>query len=130
LSAAGIKIWFDGGCQPNPGPIEVAAVLRGICTFGDDLGTGDNTAAEWLALLHAMDLAASMGLRDVILIGDSRCVVRQASGAVKCRNTAHRQHLEAFRLKSAAFERVRLRHVGRSHNLAGIALERRRSGLV
>lgn len=130
MSAAGIKIWFDGGCKPNPGPIEVAAVLRGTCTFGDDLGTGDNTAAEWLALMHAMDLAASMGLRDVILIGDSLTVVRQASGAVKCRNTAHHQHLEAFRLKSAAFTRVRLRHVGRSHNLAGIALERRRSGLV
>lgn len=130
MSASGVKVWFDGGCQPNPGAMEVAAVLRGACTFGDGLGSGDNTAAEWLALLHAMDLAASTGLSDVILIGDSLTVVRQASGAAKCRNPANREHLEAFRLKSALFARVRLRHVMRSHNLAGIALERRRLGLV
>lgn len=45
-----LKIFFDGGCQPNPGKIEVAVVTRGQSHFFDDLGRGTSSDAEWLAL--------------------------------------------------------------------------------
>lgn len=129
MTSNGLKIWFDGGARPNPGPIEVAAVARGITTIRDGVSSGSNTDAEWLALLNALDVAAQLGASDVILLGDSRSVVQQATGAVRCRGEAAQGYLAAFRERAATFERVRVRHVARSHNLAGIALERRRQGL-
>lgn len=124
MMSAGFKIWFDGSARPNPGPIEVAAVARGTTYPRAELGIGSNNDAEWLALLHAMDVALSLGERDVILLGDAMLVVKQASGAWKCRGPELQRHLAAFQEKSAAFTRIRIRHVSRSHNLAGIALER------
>lgn len=119
-----VKLWFDGGCRPNPGPMETAVVLRGIADIRRGLGDGGNEQAEWLALFHALEIAAIHALRDIILIGDSLSVIRQASGAQ--RGEAH--HIERFRAQAQGFDRVRLRHVGRSHNLAGAALERARWG--
>lgn len=117
-----VKLWFDGGARPNPGPMETAVVLRGVAEIRRGLGDGGNEQAEWLALLHALEIAAAQGLRDIILIGDSLSVIRQASGA----QPGNAQHLDRFRALAQGFERVRLRHVGRSHNLAGTVLERAR----
>lgn len=122
--ASGAKIWFDGSARPNPGAITVAAVYRGTTSSRDDLGAGTNNDAEWLALLHAMDVALAHGERDVVLLGDAMLVIRQAGGAWKCRGADLQRHLAAFQEKAALFARIRLRHVARSHNLAGIALER------
>ena len=60
-----VKIFFDGGCRPNPGPMEAAVVLRGAVHFHDDLGVGSNSDAEWLALIAAAQLARSQALHDV-----------------------------------------------------------------
>ena len=71
-----VKVFFDGGCRPNPGPMETAVVMRGVTEIRRGLGDGDCEQAEWLALLHA--LAVAQGQRDIILIGDALSVIRQA----------------------------------------------------
>lgn len=113
-----LRIFFDGGCRPNPGPMEVAAVARGVTYRGDDIGIGGNEEAEWLALLHAVEVARDLGAEDVELLGDSRSVINQVAGIAKCRS----RNLETYRAAIAAIPRVRLRYVPRSKNLAGIAL--------
>jgi len=113
-----LRIFFDGGCRPNPGVMEVAAVARGATYRKDDLGVGGNEEAEWLALLHAVELARDLGAEDVELLGDSRSVINQVAGSAKCRSA----HLAAYRAASSAIPRVRLRYIRRSKNLAGIAL--------
>ena len=70
-----LKIFFDGGCRPNPGPIEIAVVTAGRTVILRDLGTGTSADAEWLALLHAFEVARSLGRSDYILLGDSANVV-------------------------------------------------------
>jgi len=120
---AELKLFFDGGCRPNPGPIEVAVVTRGQTFFRADVGTGSNSDAEWLALLYALEIAHELGGTDILLVGDSAMVVSRASGTVRPRSRGSMQHLTAFQAKAAKFRRVRLRHVGRSRNLAGIALD-------
>lgn len=117
--------YFDGGARPNPGPMEAAVVSRGIAHFRDDLPHGDNNQAEWLALLFAVELAGTQMARDVLFVGDSVLVVQQARGAWPCRSSQLMPYLAAFRAAVAGFERVRLRQVPRSKNLAGIALARR-----
>lgn len=122
------SIYFDGGCRPNPGPIETATVIRGVADIRRSAGDGDNEDAEWTALLHALERAAAEGLSDILLLGDSLSVIRQASGRQGGRQGGRRPWIERFREATQGFDRVRLRHVGRKRNLAGIALEKMHRG--
>jgi ribonuclease HI len=124
------KVYFDGGCRPNPGRIETAVVIRGIAYHGTDHGDGASMDAEWTALLEALRIARSLELAEIVLIGDALGVIRQVGGAAKCRTAEHRRFRETFAMLAGSFGRVRLRHVGRSQNLAGIALERVHAGLA
>ena len=119
-----VKVYFDGGCRPNPGAMETAVVLRGVAYIRRDLGDGGNEQAEWQALLHALEIAAARGERDIILIGDALSVIRQANGTLRCATSWSMRFREAV----SPFDRVRLRHVKRTQNLAGTALERARWG--
>lgn len=117
-----VKIYFDGGCRPNPGSMEIAVVARGVLYHKAAIGDGTNNDAEWLALLYAADVAVLLNERDVIFIGDAAMVVNQANGATKCRSPQLQQHVDAFMAFKKNFEYVRVRHIGRAQNLAGIAL--------
>jgi ribonuclease HI len=121
-----LKIFFDGGCRPNPGPMEVAVVVRGNPRFFDDLGTGSNTDAEWQALLCAIVLARDLGLQDVEFIGDSLEVTRNANLAA---STGHAMsgHAASFLSILAQYRPGRICWIKREQNLAGIALEARRA---
>ena len=126
MHKSGVKIYFDGGCRPNPGPMETAVVARGITYHQPDCGHGTNNDAEWLALIHAMEIAAAIGATDIVLLGDSAVVVDQATGATKCRSPELQAHLAKFQTLAGDFERIRIRRIGRNQNLAGIALARTR----
>ena len=101
-------------------------VARGITYHRRDCGQGNNNDAEWMALIHAAELAVSIGARDVILLGDSAVAVGQANSVVKCRSASLRSHYEAFADLRPQFDRIRIRHIGRHQNLAGIALAKAR----
>lgn len=116
-----IKVFFDGGCRPNPGAMELAVVAAGRTQILRDLGHGTSTDAEWLALIHALTVAQSLGTDDFILLGDSANVVAQANGAAKPRGVGI-AHLDRFRAMTAAGPRPRVRYIKRTQNLAGIAL--------
>ena len=125
----GLKIYFDGGCQPNPGVLEVAVVARGATYFFDDLGCGTSSDAEWIALRLALQLAHTLGEPDFDLIGDSLEVIRQASGSSRCRSIAAAQHLARYEECAAQGRPRRLVWTPRRQNLAGIALAGRKTCL-
>jgi ribonuclease HI len=118
-----VKVFFDGGCRPNPGEMELAVVAAGQTHIVRDLGYGTSADAEWLALIHALRIAQSLDAAGFVLLGDAAAVVGPATGMVKCRGSAIR-HLETFRTLAAAASPPRIRHIKRSQNLAGIALAR------
>lgn len=97
-------------------------VARGIAYIATGIGRGTNNDAEWLALLAALGVAASLGERDIVLLGDAMFVVDRARaagrGALPCGQAAD------YARRADGFDRVRIRHVRRAQNLAGIALER------
>ena len=117
-----IKLFFDGGCRPNPGAIECAVVRKGVAHYRHDLGNGSNSNAEWLAAIHALEIAARNGDRDITLLGDSTLVVNQANRTVRCRSAELEAHRARFMELAIGFERLRIRYIGRAQNLAGIAL--------
>ncbi|MBF9149386.1 ribonuclease HI [Novosphingobium jiangmenense] len=120
-----IKVYFDGGCRPNPGPMEAAVVIRGRAHVFDDLGSGTNTQAEWQALLCALELAQAAGLKDFDLLGDSREVTGAANRAL-VQGQASTGPAQAFLALAAGHPPRRVRWIARAQNLAGIALEKRR----
>lgn len=120
-----LKVYFDGGCRPNPGPIEVCAVVRGVARFRTDLGCGTNGEAEWLALIHALECAQESTAQPFDLIGDSRSIIAQAKGNAKPRTAADRAHLARFKRLAERQPPARIRWIRRAQNLAGIALNAR-----
>lgn len=121
-----LKIYFDGGCRPNPGIMETAVVARGVTYHQSDCGHGSNNDAEWLALIEATRLALSLGEHNVALLGDSALVVLQANDVNKCRDDGLRLHLRTFAELKSEFTKITVRRIGRSQNLAGIALSKLR----
>lgn len=119
-----VKVYFDGGCRPNPGPIEAAVVVRGSLQVFDDLGTGSNSDAEWQALFCALKVSHVLELTHFELLGDAIEVVRQADLALRTGESANEnaaRFLEVAELSPPA----RIRWIKREQNLAGIALNLR-----
>ena len=106
--------------------METAVVARGTLHSRTGLGHGTSDLAEWLALLHALDVAKELGALQVELLGDSASVVSQANGIVKCRGEEFQSCLAAFHRQAPEFDRLRVRHIRRTQNLAGIALAKAR----
>ncbi len=125
MSSRPLKLFFDGGCRPNPGKIEAAVVARGVSYLFDDLGQGSNTDAEWLALIKALELAQQLGERDFVLLGDARAVIAQANRQAKCRGATVQAHFARFAALIQPGHPVRIRWIARQQNLAGIALAAR-----
>jgi ribonuclease HI len=123
---AAIKIYFDGGCRPNPGQMETAVVARGVTYHRPDCGYGTNNDAEWLALIHAAEIALGIGALNVVILGDSAFVVGQANLSVKIRGLQFQTYLDKFESLAADFTRIRVRKLSRNQNLAGIALAKTR----
>lgn len=120
--AGGVKIFFDGGWRPATG-METAVVVHGRDYVRQGLGPGSAMDAEWLALLHAVELAAELGLHDAVFCGDSLAVVGQANGTARCPGD-HSRHFQALAALRPRSGKLRIRHVKRSQNLAGVALAR------
>lgn len=118
------KVFFDGGCRPNPGRMEAAVVVRGAVHLFDDLGVGTNRDAEWLALIRALELARSLGLAEVELVGDSIDVIKQAN-VVLADGQALQGHAATFLALAHKAPPARIRWIKRQQNLAGIALAAR-----
>ena len=119
-----MKVYFDGGCRPNPGAVETAVVAGGKLFLRTDYGPGDNNDAEWLALIDALRVARDLGLSDVTLLGDSALVVDQANSMTRRIGSRFGDYLASFRALADGFKSVRIRRIGRKQNIAGIALER------
>lgn len=117
-----VRIFFDGGWRPATG-METAVVVHGRDYVRQGLGPGSAMEAEWLALLRAVELAAELGLHGALFCGDSLAVVDQANDAVRCPSD-HLRHRQALAALHPPSGKLRIRHVKRSQNLAGVALAR------
>ncbi|KPF86031.1 hypothetical protein IP81_19355 [Novosphingobium sp. AAP83] len=105
--------------------MEVAAVVRGQVFIRDDIGHGGNSDAEWEALLHALEVAQSLGLEHFELLGDSLPVIARANGGVHGRSDGDLAHYARFLTLCETLRPARIRWIKRNQNLAGIALAAR-----
>lgn len=123
-----MKIYFDGGCRPNPGEMKACLVIlhnngKTEPMVLDSLGHGTNNVAEWSALIWAAVVAREQGTGQVTLIGDSQLVINQASRKWKINDETLSSLFKEFQKVSKGLD-FELRHVPRERNLAGRFLEK------
>src|SRR5580698_9376777 len=86
-----ITINFDGGSRGNPGFAGVGVVLMAedgtpLVTLGKFIGRATNNFAEYMALIIALQEAAKLGAKKLIIRGDSELVIKQMRGEYRVKN--------------------------------------------
>jgi ribonuclease HI len=117
--AGRVKVFFDGGWRPATG-METAVVVRGREYVRQGLGPGSSMEAEWLALLHAVEVARELELDNPVFLGDSLAIIGKATRMA--RSTDRQPHPASLERLPPISGKLHARHVKRSQNLAGIAL--------
>jgi ribonuclease HI len=131
----GLTIHVDGGARGNPGPAGAGIVIhddeRGpVCERGYFLGRQTNNAAEYHALIRALQRAALLESRPVAIHSDSELLVRQITGAYRVKSPKLEPLFEQAQMLLMKLSPWTIRHVRREQNqradeLANLAMDRR-----
>lgn len=114
------KLQFDGGSRGNPGLAGAGCVLyknnKVIYKLGKYLEIATNNFAEYTGLLLGLSKAVDLGIKDIIIEGDSMLVVKQISGVYKVNSpTLKVLKEEAIQLLSK-FDTFKINHIYRKDN--------------
>jgi len=85
-----LSVYTDAGARGNPGPAAIAVLFfegtRLVKQHGEYIGTATNNQAEYRAVIKALELAHSMGLKELELFTDSELIARQLKGTYKVKD--------------------------------------------
>ena len=119
---------FDGLSFPNPGESTGAAVLfspqskEPILEAGEYIQHATNNQAEYTGLLVGLENAKNLGIKNLLIEGDSQIVVFQAGGKWKVKNEnlkhLHKKVSDLF----ASFDCIGIKHIYRTSNVYADAL--------
>lgn len=135
-----LVIHVDGGARGNPGPAGAGVVIAredGAPLFEAAyyLGKQTNNAAEYHALVRAVQRAAEAQPESVVIHSDSELLVRQITGAYQVKSPKLAQLFDQAQLGLLKLGRWTIRHVRREQNrradeLANLAMDRRENIVV
>ncbi len=120
-------LYCDGAARGNPGPASTGYVLvdaegRELVARGEALGKQTNNVAEYTALLHGLDAALELGVRNIRVRMDSELVVRQLLGIYRVRNPGLLPLHAAVQERRRRFATFQIEHVRRHDNARADAL--------
>jgi ribonuclease HI len=114
------QIHIDGAARGNPGPAAFAFIIQkqGSPAIEENglLGTTTNNMAEYTALLKALERAAELGGKRLIVYSDSELLVKQMNGEYRVKNPDLRVLYDRAKELIEQFEHVTIRHVRREQN--------------
>jgi len=114
------QIHIDGAARGNPGPAAFAFIIQkqGSPTIEEKglLGNTTNNLAEYTALVRALEQAAELGGKRLIVHSDSELLVKQMNGEYRVKNPDLRVLHDRAKELIEQFEQVAIRHVRREHN--------------
>ncbi|MBW7905558.1 MAG: reverse transcriptase-like protein [Phycisphaerae bacterium] len=129
-----LVIHIDGGARGNPGPAGAGVVIRAedghpIHEAGYFLGTQTNNAAEYLALIRALQRASRCDPQPIAICSDSELLVRQLTGQYRVKNPTlqqlfHEVQVLLLRVSCWTMKHVRREHNRRADELANLAMDR------
>jgi ribonuclease HI len=117
-----VVVHVDGGARGNPGPAAAAAVAttpdgKELAESSAYLGEVTNNVAEYRAVQLGLELARSLGAREVEVINDSELVARQIGGEYKVKSAGLKPLFIETMRELRGFDRWSVRSVPREHNV-------------
>jgi ribonuclease HI len=113
-------IYTDGAARGNPGPAAYAFVIERdgapVIEEKGTLGHTTNNVAEYTALVRALEHAARLGARRLLIHSDSELLVKQMNGEYQVKNPDLRTLYDQANALVRSFAEVRVRHVRREQN--------------
>jgi ribonuclease HI len=83
-----------------------------------------NNVAEYEALIHGLNIAISLGIKRLMVYGDSLVVISQINKEWDCSNDSMGKYCTAVRKLEDKFEGLEFHHVERDRNMAADALSK------
>ena len=114
---------FDGGSKPNPGKCAGAYVIyeyinkeKIIAEGGIYISHGTNNVGENSGLLSGLERCLSLGIKNLVVEGDSLLVVSQVSGKWKVKNDRLYIIFDKIITLVKMFDIFEIRHIRREYN--------------
>ncbi len=124
----------DGGSRGNPGPAGAGVVIRDdagrrVFEAGFFLGRQTNNAAEYIALVRALEKARTLDAENVKVLSDSELLVRQVTGEYRVKSPSLAPLFEQVQLQLLKISCWQVQHIRREQNqradeLANLAMDR------
>ena len=119
-------LYFDGYAKGNPGPAGYQyVILKGekiIAKEKEAIGTATNNEAEYVGLINGLTKALTLGIKDLLVIGDSQLVIQQMRGNYAVRAPNLRKLYEGAKKLARKFRTIRFEWRPREQNKAGIGI--------
>src|SRR5262245_11527498 len=119
-SADVLTINIDGAARGNPGPAAYAYVIirdgAVAVEAAECLGKTTNNVAEYTALFKALERAAQLGAKRLVIRSDSELLVKQMNGKYRVKNEQLLPLYDAAKRLARQFDLVTLGHVRREQN--------------
>jgi ribonuclease HI len=117
--APALTIYTDGAARGNPGPAAYAFIIEGggqVIEEKGKLGSATNNVAEYTALVRALDKAAQIDGRRLMVHSDSELLVKQMNGEYRVKSDDLRPLYEQARQLARKFDHVTFKFIPRSQN--------------
>lgn len=124
-------LYFDGACIPNPGPMGIGAYIEGtdgkpLAEISEKLeGDGTNNIAEYTAVIRGMEKGLELGVKDLMIRGDSNLVVQQLLGKFRVREPRLRPLLQRVQELAGEYHTIDVQWIPREQNKRADALSTR-----
>jgi ribonuclease HI len=116
------RLQFDGKSEPNPGPSSAGAVIHYSnsetvkAEVGEWIPNATNNEAEYKSLLIGLELAIQLGIKNLLIAGDSNLVINQVFGEWKVKSDNLKGLHAEIRSLFKNFDFIAAKHVYREHN--------------
>ena len=114
-----LSVYTDAGARGNPGPAAIAVLFfegsKLVKQHGEYIGSATNNQAEYRAVIKALELAHSLGMKQFELFTDSELVARQLSGKYKVKDAKLKPLHETAKNLEKNFEKVSYSSVSRGN---------------
>jgi len=116
-----LEIFIDGASRGNPGPSAAVFVIKGgsgttVAKRSFFLGESTNNAAEYFALVVALDEAKRLKATHVRINTDSELLVKQMHGEYRIKNGNLKLFFRKAKNLASRFESFEIMHIPRSEN--------------
>ena len=115
-----INIYIDGASRGNPGESGIGILFKDTNDNSEEfkkyIGIGTNNNAEYTALISALEIALSKGLKDINVYTDSQLVANQIKGSWKVKDSDIRLLFDKAKSLIFNFSSFSITHISRENN--------------